>query len=176
MVRLFIGIFIPENLKDKTVSIQNELSRLPIKCKFVERENLHISLSFVGEVSDSEAEKIAAKLDSICATYKKFEVRISDVKLIPSKNYVRVIALDVFNGVLKTISKHIEQEIGGDVKPPHLTLCRVKSVVDKNAFLEKMPLIDFSVGSFLVQSIHTIQSKLQKTGPVYTGLHESFLG
>lgn len=175
MARLFIGIFVPENFKPKIFSLQKEIEKLPLQCKFVEEENLHISFSFLGETPENEIPNIEEKLDAMAKTYQKFDAEVSGIKLIPSKNYVRVIALDVHNGILKTISQHIKQDIGGDVKPPHLTLCRVKSVTDKKAFGEKIFEINSDLNSFLVESIDLIQSKLQRTGPVYTSLHKSLL-
>src|SRR5437867_10743475 len=134
MVRLFIGILIPENMKKQIVSLQNELAKLPMQCKFIEKENLHISLSFLGETPENGVESIKEKLEQITQTYQKFNATVSGIKLIPGQNYVRVIALDVRDGILKQISQHIKTYIGGDVKPPHLTLGRVKNITDKKTY------------------------------------------
>lgn len=175
MVRCFIGIFIPENLKEKIVNVQNQIKKIGAECKFVEVENLHLCLSFLGEVEEIEIEKISSKLDEICSRYKKFDVNISGIKIIPSESYIRVLVLNVFNVLLETISKNIKNEIGGDVKPPHLTLCRVKNIKNKQNFVEELKTIDYVIGNFTVKSIHLIKSELRKSGPVYTSLHESRL-
>lgn len=175
MVRCFIGIFVPEDLKEKISNIQKSIKKLDIVCKFVEMENLHICLSFLGEVDNSEIQKISDKLDGICSRYKKFDVNISGLKMIPSENYIRVLALDVSNEILTTISKNVKNEIGGDVKPPHLTLCRVKSIKNREKFKQAINEINFDVGSFTLNSIQLIKSELKRTGPVYTSLHEGKL-
>lgn len=174
MVRLFVGIFVPENLKQKIVSLQKEIGKLPINCKFVEPENLHISLSFLGEVEEENVKTISEKLEEVSKTYGKFEVDVSELSLIPNKNYVRVIALETKSEMLQQISRHMEKEIGGDVKPPHLTLCRVKSISDKNIFYQKISDLDSSLGKFVVDSVDLIKSELGTSGPVYTSLHKSF--
>ncbi len=141
----------------------------------VERENLHISLSFLGEVVEDRINDISKKLDEICSRYQSFEASVSTIKLIPNENFVRVLALDVSGSTLKMLSRDIEHEIGGDAKPQHLTLCRVKNIRDKQKTVEDIKRVGSGVGSFMVSSVCLIQSVLQKPGPIYTVLHESKL-
>ena len=53
MVRCFIGVLIPEEIKESIELIKESLIKLPMQCKFVERENLHICFSFLGEVEEA---------------------------------------------------------------------------------------------------------------------------
>jgi 2'-5' RNA ligase len=175
MVRCFVGLFIPTEIKEKIIKIQNQIQKLPITLKLVEAENLHICLSFLGEVKEEKIKNICEKLDSICKRYNKFEVEISGIKLIPSENYVRVLALDVKSNMLESIRKDVEKEIGGDSKPLHLTLCRIKKIEDKKETIEKIKKIESEVGKFEVEKISLIKSILQKSGPIYTSLYDSFL-
>jgi len=175
MVRCFVGLFIPTEIKEKIIKIQNQIQKLPITLKLVEAENLHICLSFLGEVKEEKIKNICEKLDSICKRYNKFEVEISGIKLIPSENYVRVLALDVKSNMLESIRKDVEKEIGGDSKPLHLTLCRIKKIEDKKETIEKIKKIESEVGKFEVEKISLIKSTLQKSGPIYTSLYDSFL-
>ncbi len=165
----------PEGAKNKIISIQNSLRRLPIACKMVERENLHLCLSFLVEVEENEINDICRKLDEISQRYKQFDVSTSEIKFIPNEGYVRVLALDCSNTLLETISKNIKNEIGGDAKPPHITLCRVKSIEEKQKTIEDIKKIDSDIGKFTVSSIQLIKSELQKTGPIYSVIHESKL-
>lgn len=176
MVRCFIGIFLPKELRDKVVRMQNELKKLPIDCKFVEESNLHISLSFLGEVTENEISGIEEKMKEMSSMYKQFDVFIKGLKLIPNEKFIRVIAFDTKDksGQLFSISKMIEKEIGGDVKPPHLTLCRVKNIKDKSLLLGKTEsLKDTEIGSFTATGISLIKSELQRQGPVYSVISEA---
>jgi len=166
---------IPEPVKAKIISIQNSLARLPVACKMVERENLHLCLSFLGEVEENEIDDVCRKLDGIAQRYKQFDADVSEIKFIPSESYIRVLALGCRNSMLETISKNIENEIGGDAKPPHITLCRVKSIEEKQETVEEIKKIDSDVGKFTISSIQLIKSELEKTGPVYSVIHESKL-
>ncbi len=177
MIRCFIGLFVSDVLKNKIIDLQDKIKKLPVKAKFVEPENLHMCLSFLGEVEDERIEEISKNLDSIANEFKRFEVELSGIKIIPSENYIRVLALDVLDKEknLEKITKEIKNKIGGNIKPTHLTLCRVKSVLDKKGFIEKIKKIDSKIGKLIVPSILLIKSTLQKPGPVYSVLHESVL-
>ncbi len=177
MARCFIGIFLPERVKNEVIAIQNELKNLPIDCKFVEPDNLHISLSFLGEVEESEIEEIKQKLLEIGNSITKFNVISHELKLIPNERYVRVIALDAFDEqkILIVLSKMIRERMGGDVKPPHITLCRVKNIVNKPLFIEKIKNLKINVSNFAADKICLIKSELRRQGPIYSVLFETSL-
>ena len=172
MARCFIGVLLTEEVKKSIESVKNELKKLPIKCKFIERENLHICLSFLGEVS--EVKEISEQLEVICSNYNKFDVLVDGIKLIPSESYIRVLALDVIDksGSLKQIIEGIQKRIGGKFHPPHVTLCRVKNIEDKTATVQKIKSVKTEDLTFNVSSIHIIKSELRKTGPVYTSIYD----
>lgn len=175
-MRAFIGILVPENVKEAAANMQEELKKVGVVGKYVEKENLHINLSFLDEVSDNESQEIAAKMDMIAKGYKKFSARVCMLKPIPNKNFVRVVAFDVEQekNFFNSLSNDIQKSIGGDVKPPHMTLCRVKGLKDKKKFAELVSLYaTTSFGNFDVDSIQLIKSELGENGPKYTAIHES---
>ncbi|MEM5802023.1 MAG: RNA 2',3'-cyclic phosphodiesterase [Candidatus Aenigmatarchaeota archaeon] len=173
-MRVFIGIFVPDDLKEKILDLQNQIKNLPLEVKMVEAENLHITLSFLGEISEEKIMLIKDKLDQITKKHKKFEANINGIKLIPNQNYIRVIALDVISNELNRISHEIKEIIGGDVKPPHLTLCRVKNISDKSNTVRQ--LLKLGLKEVIeIKSICIIKSVIKKTGPEYSSLYESNL-
>ncbi|HDH91352.1 MAG TPA: RNA 2',3'-cyclic phosphodiesterase [Candidatus Aenigmarchaeota archaeon] len=173
MVRCFIGIFIPEECKEAICRLQEKIKRLPIKCKFVERENLHISLSFLGEISEEKVRKVERELGNLVNEFSSFKVKCKDILFIPNKRYFRVLALDVKEGrnILIAISNEIKRRVGGDVKPPHLTLCRVKKVLEKEVVIKSLEKEESSI-SFIVESIDLVKSTLSPKGPIYQVIKE----
>ncbi len=173
MVRCFIGIFIPEECKEAICKLQEKIKRLPIKCKFVERENLHISLSFLGEISEEKVRKVERELGNLVNEFSSFKVKCKDILFIPNKRYFRVLALDVKEGrnILIAISNEIKRRVGGDVKPPHLTLCRVKKVLEKEVVIKSLEKEESSI-SFIVESIDLVKSTLSPKGPIYQVIKE----
>lgn len=178
MVRCFIGFALPENIKKHVSELQKEVVKLPLEYKLVEVENLHVCLSFLGEVKEDELGRINEGLDEVCRNYVKFNVETSEVKAIPNESYIRVLALDILEktGSIERIRKEIVQKIGGDSKPPHITLCRVKNVSDKKTVALKLEEMKGRTESFPVVAIQLIKSELRRTGPIYSVIHESKLG
>jgi len=171
-MRAFIGILLPDSLKEKIISLQSRIKNLPVDCKMVERENLHISLSFLGEISDEKAKEICLKLDDISKNYKSFEINIDGLRLIPNEKYVRVIALGIVSSEIEKLTEDVRRFIGGDVKSPHLTLCRVKKISDKNKTISELVKLSLEE-SFTVDSVHLVKSVLERTGPKYSSVHKS---
>lgn len=175
MVRAFIGVVVPEGIKRHVRGIQEQLESLPIKAKFVEPENLHISLSFLGEITDEKVEAIKLTLDGISKSYEKFELILSDILLIPNEKFVRVIALDVRSDILESLRKEIVKRVGGESYPAHLTLARVNNIVGKQKFVEGVDSIVCGELPLTIDSICLIKSVLQKPGPAYIILNKSYL-
>lgn len=174
MVRCFVGVWVSDEVKKKLIETQKILKKLSMKLKLVEPENLHISLSFLGEKVDEELKLIYDKMDGLVKNYNSFDVVVGKIKLIPSDSYIRVVAFDLNNNqILSKISKEIERVVGGSVKPPHLTLCRVKSVEDKGG-VKKIKSLSVPL-SFKVDAIHIIESRLTPKGPIYKSIHKSRL-
>ena len=178
MVRCFIGILAPESIKTGFKRLENEIAKLPVVCKFVEVENLHLCFSFLGEVEDDKIDGIKEKLDMIAGKYSSFSVRIKGMKAIPNERFIRVLVLDVIDEgkKLEPISKDIVKEIGGDSKPPHLTVCRVKNITDRQVLLSKIEdMKNIEIGEILIDGIQLIKSELNRSGPMYSVIHEALL-
>ena len=176
MVRCFVGIVMPEHIRHAAENLQKKLAGFELKCKFVEPENMHICLSFLGEVEEENMGKLKEGLDSIASKYKKFDANVGKVKFIPSESYIRVIVIDVADssGRLEKLRGDVVRVVGGDSKPPHLTLCRVKRIENKKRLVSEFGKTGCNE-NFQVDSIQLIKSELSRSGPTYTVLHESRL-
>jgi 2'-5' RNA ligase len=177
-MRLFIGFFVPENVKNYVNRVQSDLEKLPMTCKLVEPQNVHVSLSFLGEIKGADVEKIKNALSGICQNRKRFLIGLGSINLIPNANFIRVVVLDVLDpsGSLKSICSDIKEKIGGSMKPPHLTLCRVKNVSDKDGTVAGVKSLDLNQKiSFVVESISLIKSELSPSGPKYKTVYEAKL-
>jgi len=177
-MRLFIGYLLPAEQKQFVLRLQSEINELGADTKSVENENLHLSMSFLGETTAEDAEKIKKDLTGVVSKFKKIDITFCGTKAIPSKSFVRVIALDVHEetGNLSRLQEEIRNKIGGDAKPPHLTLCRIRSTKNKERlieFVEKYETACFS--ALTVPAIQLIESKLGRNGPEYSVISESAL-
>ena len=88
-MRLFIAIDIPEDVRKKLVSFQEKIGNEHARIKWVEADNIHLTLKFLGEVGDDTVGEIRESLKKI--KFKSFTSAISGLGVFPNENYVRVI-------------------------------------------------------------------------------------
>jgi len=167
----------PEEVKTATSDIQSSIAKLPMKTKIVEPENLHISLSFLGDVTDEDVPGISRDLDCVCRKHGKFTARVGGMRLIPNERNLRVIALEVKSSgdVLEELRKDVVGVVGGDSKPCHLTLARVREVWDRALVIRRVKELDLEK-YFEVSSVCLVKSVGTRNGRIYQILHESRLG
>jgi RNA 2',3'-cyclic 3'-phosphodiesterase len=172
-MRAFLGISVPEELKDKIISMQKKLSGYDIK--LVEPQNLHFNLKFFSEISDEDAGKLKSILESVCRQFKPFDIKISGIGAFPNPEYIRVAWVGVKDGNEKMAE--LADAIQDAVQPlgfekerfePHLTLGRVRSGRDKEKLFETLKKLDeVEVGIMKVDRITLFQSTLGPNGPLY---------
>lgn len=169
--RCFVALKIPDSIKKKIHKIQDMLPGF--YGKFTELENLHLTLKFLGEVSDEKIKNIKEKLREIKGT--KFEIKIKGLGVF-SESFVKIIWLHLVGGekLQKIIDAKLEEiDFASENRfMSHLTIARVKTIRDRRKFLEelydiKVPEIEFNVREF-----YLIRSVLEKSGPRYTVLEE----
>jgi 2'-5' RNA ligase len=174
MTRLFTCIWPPKELKQKIIKFQDEVKNLPIKGKFIESDNIHITITFIGQIDEKNIPDLKKKIQNIVNKNKKFNIKIKGLKLIPNENFIRVIGIKIkknkdLTNLIKQIGKCINSKFYDSAK---ITLCRVKNVSDKKAikkFIEKNK--DLEIGQFEVKEICLVESLLKREGPTYKTLH-----
>ena len=178
MLRLFVCVWVPEEFKEKILEFQEKIMKIPIKAKFVERENFHLTITFLGNVKEEEVNLIKNKLDLAVKNMKKFEISLSGLKVIPNESYVRVLGIKVSDNekIVKLITA-VGNLVGGDYyENTKLTLCRIKNIKDKKLlknFIEKNRNIE--IGNFEVKNLSLVKSVITKSGPIYETIHVSSL-
>jgi 2'-5' RNA ligase len=177
-MRVFICVWIPEKLRDRIKKIQEDMKNLPMKAKFVEVENLHFTISFLGERNQEEIAILKSKLDKSVKKVKVFSVKLEGLKTIPNPNFIRVIGVDVKDkDNVANLIKKVTGSVGGKYYlEQKVTLCRVKKILDKQKIKNFINANqNIKVGTFLVTRVSLVKSTLTKHGPVYETIHESYL-
>lgn len=177
-MRLFACVWVPDALREKIREFQQKMADLPIKAKFVETNNLHFTVTFLGEISDEKLPNLKNKLDESVKNIDKFNAKIEELKAIPNENYVRVVGLKVKDSEkIANLIKSVAALIGGKYYlEQKITLCRIKNVSDKKE-LQKFIEINknIKIGEFQVDTVSLVQSKLTRSGPIYETIHEACL-
>ena len=167
-MRCFIGIDLPKYVK-KTLSKFQELLRKEniFYGKYVEENNLHISLKFLGEINNVEG--IKNQLKKI--KFNPFIVSLNNLGAFPSENYIRLLYIKINKGKEEIINLHKEieniLEFKRDINfEPHVSLIRVKNVLNKKR-VEELFKKEVSFGEFNVTSFYLFKSTLTSNGPIY---------
>lgn len=171
-MRLFIAIEVPEELKDYIKILQDKLKTGFVRATYP--KEYHITLLFIGEVAESSLSEIRARLKEV--KFNKLNLALTDIGTFPNINYIRVVWLGIKEeGKLSKLAEDISVAL--DKKPDkrfhsHLTLARIKNIVDTGAFKEVIVNIKTEFKVFEADSFKLIKSTLEKEGPVYEVLEE----
>jgi 2'-5' RNA ligase len=169
-MRLFIAL--KADLDNDTIfSVEKSLMKKFSGVKWVEKKNIHLTLKFLGEVTENSIGNIAGILSSISASYKKFAFLYEGIDGFPEKKNARVIFIPVKNPekivkLMMDIDKHLN-DIGFKLEKsyiPHLTLGRAKK---HPVNLESIKNFRFNQIHATAQGLVLIKSTLTPDGPIY---------
>ncbi|ASA78620.1 RNA 2',3'-cyclic phosphodiesterase [Thermococcus sp. 5-4] len=174
-MRAFIAIEVNDEVRDNLLKAQERIGSKSAKIKFVERENFHVTLKFLGEIDEATAEEVKRALEEIAKKHKKHRARVKGIGVFPNPNYVRVIWAGIENDEgINAIAKDVEREMRrlGFKKDKdfvaHITIGRVKFVRDKlELAMALKDLANEDFGEFDVEAIELKKSTLTPKGPIY---------
>uniref|UniRef100_A0A7V6CE34 RNA 2',3'-cyclic phosphodiesterase n=1 Tax=Thermodesulfobacterium geofontis TaxID=1295609 RepID=A0A7V6CE34_9BACT len=184
MVRAFLAIDLPQELKKELFNLSKTFNYEGLKLKWVEEENLHLTLRFFGNISESLVEKIYEKCKEVCKEIEPFELTLGLVSYFPLKGTPRVIWIGIdsasnnllkLDNLLKKTLKPLKLKEEREEFHPHVTLLRVKEKTDPVAlkkFFEELKRASEKLKgrSFFVREIIIFKSDLFPSGPKYTPL------
>ena len=142
-MRIFIALIIPEIIKRAILKIQSSFVGLPAEIRWVKKEDLHITLSFLGEVDQPCLSSISKELVEIAENKKDICGTLSGINLFPSAANPKIVLLNFQKGENEIIklAKEVTGVLGGDYKLPHITIGRIDSVSNivllKKEFFQK---------------------------------------
>ena len=180
-IRSFVSIDLEdEKILSQVESIMSSLSSLGGDLKPVERENIHLTLKFLGNISASKVEEVKSALAQV--TFPPFFLEINGAGAFPNLKRMNVIWVGVGEGwsqvelIYEQTEKLLHQlGFSRETRPfsPHIAVARVKSGRKRDeiaAFLGR--LADESFGTFSVENVRLKQSVLSPSGPKYSTLFE----
>ena len=186
--RLFLAINLPQQIKeqlfDLVLKLQKTNKNKPIK--WVEKDNFHLTLHFLGDTPEEKIQEITQALKPIVADFKTLNFQLlNSISSFPNLKDPKVIFLEMKelnDGQTVKLQKQIGEALTKlgyiiDNRPfrLHLTLGRIKlktsvqipdfqpSLAEANTgWRRPMP-----IANFLINSIDLMESYLTPTGPIY---------
>lgn len=142
-MRLFIALDLPKSLKE-LLFLLCEQKKVIEGVNIVSKENLHITLKFLGEVSELLIPDISDKLREIAKDFDPFVLKITHTGVFPNLNFPRVVWIGIENEVnIKQLASAIEESLESlgfkreekEFKS-HITLARVKEPRSGRYFMD----------------------------------------
>ena len=168
-MRCFLCIELDDEIKNEIEKIKRDFNIQGIK--LVKRENLHITVKFLGEINEETLNKIL----NLDLSVEELEVNILKMGVFPNEEYIRVIWIGLDDKLIP-IFKEIDEKLGklGFKKEksyiPHITIGRVKFISNNN----KIKIINnikkysnLNLGKMKIKHITLMKSTLTKSGPIY---------
>lgn len=90
-IRCFIAIPLSDEIKEKAVEIQSRLRKANADVKWVERENLHITLRFLGEIEEAKVEKVKRLMEEVAGRFSPQKLVFKGVGAFPDLRRPRVV-------------------------------------------------------------------------------------
>lgn len=185
-MRAFLGIALPDAVRSSLAGLQRQLGASGADVKWVERDHLHVTLRFLGEISEIQGGQIEELLVEIAKRHEAFELGLDGVGAFPSVGSPRVVWVGLRQGNEQVVKIAEELEAGLrrlDCEPeerpfhPHVTLGRVRSPRRRDALAQRFQTLAWEPPEpFQVTALTLYRSDLHPSGPRYTVLATVPLG
>ena len=179
--RTFLGIDVGPEVRARLVSLQEELAAIAGDVKWVEPENLHITLLFLGEVDQREIIDLCRATQKAVAHLPAFTMSIAGVGCFPNARRPRTLWVGVEAGSEEVCAVHdaIETpllEMGSYRREtrayvPHVTLGRARGEAAMDELAKAMAgHKNWCAGETQVRDVQIMRSDVTPNGPIYTVL------
>ncbi len=171
-MRLFVGVPLPAEVRESLGSL---CSGVP-GARWVDTDNMHVTLRFIGEVDSIQAEDIDAALSDV--REPAFELALGGVGCFDSGRKVRMVWAGVArsDGLMHLRDKVESTIVRAGFEPerrkfkPHVTLARLRNTTSARVgpYLETHNT--FAAGPFPVDRFELLRSYLSHTGARYQSI------
>jgi len=168
------------DIKRELGDYQSKWPELPIR--WTKKENLHITLAFLGYLSDEELLEILKITKEVASWNSAFTINLKKICYGPPKKMpprmvwaegekseeLGKLQSNLENSLLTSSIKGIEEP---EARPytPHITLGRIRQWEFRQIEPEERPIVEEEISlSFPVESIDVMESELKRGGPEYT--------
>lgn len=179
-MRLFFAIALEAEVREALAEVQSRLRATDADVKWVEPENFHLTVSFLGDHGESLLPDLSAVGEALAADTAPFRFRVHGASSFPRRSpQLKTLLVGVTEGAeeWKAVVKCAEPELlpfgvpreGG--LQPHITLGRVKS--DRNLDALRAAISAESgtdCGAQTATTLELVQSFLDPRGATYKTL------
>ena len=186
-LRTFIAVEISREVREKTDTLVGLLARAAATVNWVEPENRHWTLQFLGDVDVNRTHVVCKAVAAATEGVAPFELQALGAGAFPSAARPRTLWIGAGQGrdQLIALQNGIEESLSElgfarERRPyqPHLTLGRTQLRQGRlDELRERIEQhADFDAGQSMVKQAVVFSSELGRNGPVYSVLGRAVLG
>lgn len=185
-VRTFLALPLDERIVKSLVEAQRSLSAAGAHVRWVQPENLHLTVQFLGDVEETLLPEVCRLAEGAAGQSEPFEFSVAGLLSAPPAGRMRMVwvGIEEPTGRLEAMHARLEEayaQLGFKTENrrfhPHLTLGRVKS--GRNVEELRAAVRGYAETAFGVQPAEELivfSSQLTADGPIYSPLGRAPLG
>ena len=177
-MRLFIALNMPKKQRTRIHRAARRLREEDLPVRWVEPDNYHVTLKFLGDVRRENVDVVEGVLSTIASATRAFETELGGFGAFPTIRRPRVIWLGVHaTPELRCLKQDLEWGLG-DVGftaetrafHPHVTLGRADGEGGAGAFrgLDGLMAVMEFEGDLKVHTVDLMRSQVSKDGAAYS--------
>ncbi len=165
-MRLFIAL----NCNTEQKYFQSLQKQFPLE-KLTFPKEFHITLKFLGEVSEEKKDEIIDLLEKIKNSL--FTIKTGEIEEFNKRVIILKIVSDETILLQKNIDEILRKIFPKEIRfQAHVTLARIKSLTNEKAFFERIKKIKTEVKDISINSLQLIESTLTPQGSEYKIVYE----
>lgn len=174
-MRTFIAINFTQDIKNRLISVERDLKQMSQKGRFTSKDNLHLTLVFLGEIAEDRAKLAQLCVKNITAT--SFEMTVNRIGCFKRSDgdiyWAGIETNQILNSIYEQLYKNLNSYdfyIRDTEYIPHLTLARdyiLKDDADIEEYKKNFEKISIKVDNIQLMKSEVIDKKLTYTA-LYT--------
>ena len=189
-IRVFIALHLSQMARQQLAeTIRRLAGELPTGVRWVDPENIHLTLKFLGDIDPSQLEDVSRDMGLAAGGSAPFWVHLAGLGMFPNQKRPRVLwagmggDLDQLAALQEKVDAAMaELQFPREGRPfsPHLTLGRVRDGVSGEVRRRVGAAVACATQEagdpWLVDTLHLVRSDLTAKGAIYTSLVAAPLG
>lgn len=176
MIRLFISIKIPFEVKEYLLNTCKQIASNPDNYRWETSSKIHLTMKFIGEVEEKLVEDISREI-SFVESFNSFDFTVMKFGFFFRENKPKIlwVGLETQKSIYNLVEE-LNQRLSKFSIPvekrkfkPHLTMLRIKNNLDPD-IIDRFKKYSFDEYKFSSSEITLVKTRLSRAGAHYTDI------